>query len=163
MMSNHTPPVALPRAPETSSADALIDELDATVMMLGRIFSARHGEMCSESGLNAAQMLAMRVLAELGPTKAGDLAALLGVKAPAASALIDALEKRGYLEREIDADDRRVHLISLTDTGSRELFTAEIERREHMKRYLSVLEEDDVRTLLRVHRTLIEAMTANRI
>jgi hypothetical protein len=51
----------------------------------------------------------------------------------------------------------------MTETGGLELAAAESERREHMKRYLSVLDEDDVRLLIRVHRTLIEAMTANRI
>ncbi len=162
-MANQVTTDSAASTPGTASSDALIDELDSTVMMLGRIFSARHGEMCSESGLNTAQMLALRVLAELGPSKTGDLATLLGVKAPAASALIDSLEKRGYVEREIDADDRRVHMVSMTERGDLELVAAETERREHMKRYLTVLDEDDVRLLIRVHRTLIEAMTSNRI
>lgn len=147
----------------SSDADALMDELDATVMMLGRIFSARHGEMCCESGISTAQVLVLRLLSSLGATKVGDIAALLGIKAPAASALIDTLEKRGYVQREIDAEDRRIHLMSVTESGSHELIAAETERREHMRRYMSVLGDDDVRNLIRIHRTLIEAMTSDRI
>jgi DNA-binding MarR family transcriptional regulator len=48
---------------------------------------------------------------------AGALIRELGITKQAASQLIDTLVIRGYLEREIDADDRRRMLIELTDRG----------------------------------------------
>jgi DNA-binding MarR family transcriptional regulator len=48
---------------------------------------------------------------------AGDLIRQLGVTKQAASQLIDTLVVRGYLERQVDEDDRRRMLIELTDRG----------------------------------------------
>src|SRR5471032_754835 len=48
---------------------------------------------------------------------AGDLIRQLGVSKQAASQLIDTLVLRGYLERTVNADDRRRMTIELTDRG----------------------------------------------
>jgi DNA-binding MarR family transcriptional regulator len=48
---------------------------------------------------------------------AGDLIRELGVSKQAASQLIDTLVLRGYLEREVNADDRRRMTIELTERG----------------------------------------------
>jgi DNA-binding MarR family transcriptional regulator len=48
---------------------------------------------------------------------AGNLIRELGVSKQAASQLIDTLVLRGYLEREINADDRRRMTIELTERG----------------------------------------------
>lgn len=152
-------------APVTAGliSDELLDEFDASVQMLGRLFSARHGEMSCETGLTTSQLLTLRVIGETGPARIGDVAAHVGVKAPAASAVIEALDKRGLIQREIDADDRRVTRVSLTPQGRDELVAGENERREHMRHYLSVLDEDDVRTMIRVQSKLIEAMVSERV
>lgn len=144
--------------------DRLIDDLDASVSMLGRLFTARHGEMCCESGLSSAQLLLMRALGEIDrPLKVSDVASALGVKAPAASTMVEGLERKGMLARQSDPDDRRVSLLSLTDAGRDALAEAEEERREHLRRYASILSEEDIRTLVRIHKTLIDAMVAERI
>jgi DNA-binding MarR family transcriptional regulator len=143
--------------------NALIDELDTTVVLLGRLFSARHAEPCDGSGLSMPQMLTLRVLQEVGPSKVSDVATVLGIKAPATSTLIEALDKRGFIVRENDPDDRRVSILRVTDEGATALAESEARRREHLRRYLSVLSEDDLATLVRIHRTMIEAMVAERI
>src|SRR5271170_4737621 len=48
---------------------------------------------------------------------AGSLIRELGVSKQAASQLIDTLVLRGYLEREVDAEDRRRMTIELTERG----------------------------------------------
>lgn len=48
---------------------------------------------------------------------AGDLIRELGVTKQAASQLIDTLTLRGYLERQVNADDRRRMTIDLTERG----------------------------------------------
>jgi len=48
---------------------------------------------------------------------AGDLIRQLGVTKQAASQLIDTLVIRGYLERQVNPDDRRRTTITLTDRG----------------------------------------------
>jgi DNA-binding MarR family transcriptional regulator len=48
---------------------------------------------------------------------AGDLIRQLGISKQAASQLIDTLVLRGYLDRTVNADDRRRMTIELTDRG----------------------------------------------
>jgi DNA-binding MarR family transcriptional regulator len=48
---------------------------------------------------------------------AGDLIRQLGVSKQAASQLVDALVVRGYVERAVDADDRRRITITTTERG----------------------------------------------
>lgn len=142
--------------------DQLLDDLDATVSQLGRLFTARHGELCCEGALSMPQMMALRAIHEHGSVKVGDIAAALGVKAPAASALVDGLEKAGYVDRDHDPDDRRVSLLKLTSVGTYALGEAESERRHYMQRYTQVLTEEDITNLIRIHRKLIDAMLAER-
>ncbi len=152
-----------PQRERSADYDALVDELDATVTMLGRLFSARHAHPCEAGSLSAPQVLTLRVLAEAGPTKSGDVAGFLGIKAPATTALVDGLVRDGLVEREPDADDRRITRVCITDPGREALQIAEEMRREHMRRYMSVLSDDDIRTLIRIQRTLIDAMVSNRV
>ncbi len=65
--------------------------------------------------------------------------------------------------RAIDSADRRVTLVTLTPEGLVALHTAEAHRRDIMRSYLSVLSEDEIRSLITVHNKLIEAMTSNQI
>lgn len=139
-------------------SDELLDEFDATMLMLGRQMSARHSEHCENTPMTGPRIIALRILSEAGSSKSGDLAALLGIKAPALSALVDGLEREGLVSREHDAQDRRVTRIDLTDEGRAALQVAEQRRREHMRTYLTVLGEDDIRTLIRIQRKLIATM-----
>jgi DNA-binding MarR family transcriptional regulator len=52
------------------------------------------------------------------PTPQGDAVEWLRVSKQAASQLIDTLVIRGYLDREIDPDDRRRILVHLTERGN---------------------------------------------
>jgi DNA-binding MarR family transcriptional regulator len=138
--------------------DALLDEMDSTVLLLGRLMAARHSEQCEGHAVNGPRLMVLKVLAEAGPIKSGDLASVLGIKAPATTSLVDGLEREGLVAREHDADDRRITLVSLTEEGRSVLATAERIRRQHMRTFLAVLPEDDVRTLIRIQRTLIDAI-----
>lgn len=62
------------------------------------------------------QMLILQTLAR-GATTQANIISILGIAAPTLSKQIDALEKCGYVAREIDRDDRRRMLVQLTATG----------------------------------------------
>lgn len=138
--------------------DELIDQIDASILRLMRLVAARHSDACSDSSMTMPRMMLLRILAENGPTKVSDLAAHLGIKAPAASGMVDALDKLGLVRRDQDPDDRRVTLLSMSALGRSELAIAETERRKHVRHYLSVLSEDDLRDMIRIQRKLIDAM-----
>ncbi|HSK48719.1 MAG TPA: MarR family transcriptional regulator [Coriobacteriia bacterium] len=139
-------------------SDELLDELDASTMMLGRLMAARHGHFCEDMPVSPPQLMVLLVLAHSGPTKAGDLATPLGIKAPATTSLLDSLERDGFVTREHAADDRRVTLVSLTEAGEAVLAVAKERRREHMRALLGTLSTDDIRALIRIQRQIVGAM-----
>jgi len=144
--------------------DQLLDELDDAIVRMGRVMSSRHmGPACCPESVTLAQTMLLRAIDTHGACKMSDVATLLSVKPPAASAAIAALEKDGYVERVHDAEDRRVTHVHLTDEGREALRNAELTRRELTRKYLSVLSEDDVRSLVRIHNTLLTAMDEGHV
>ncbi len=147
-----------------SMPDDLLDELDDAMLRLGRLMASRAvGPDCCPHSITMPQALLLRHLNANGPTKMGDIASLLAVKPPAASSAVAGLEKDGLLSRETDNDDRRVTLVHITQEGRVALHTAEEARRVAMRRYLSVLSEEDVRSLIGVHHKLLDAMSDGRV
>lgn len=60
----------------------------------------------------------VRILAD-APRSPGEVAAIVGVSRQAATKMADTLERRGYVERAGDADDRRRVVLSLSERGRR--------------------------------------------
>ena len=145
-------------------SDALIDEVEDTMTRLGRLMASRHSgqDMC-HGDLSSVQTMLMRTLEASTALKMTDVAALLAIKPPAASAMVDGLERHGFVERTPSDEDRRVTLVHLTETGRTVLAEAEETRRSHMRRYLELVSEDDIRTLLRIQHTFIDAIEAGLI
>lgn len=155
-------------APDSDARDALIDEVDAQVWMLGRMFSARHTDTCAGGRPGCAEMpmtqyVLLRVLVEIGPMKMADIAVAVRTKAPAVSALVDHASKVGYVVREPDAEDRRITRVVLTDAGRAAVSEVEGHRREMIRHYTSLLPEEDLAALIRIQRTLIGALVAEKI
>lgn len=146
-----------PELIETIS-DELLDQVSANVMMMGRLFVAQCERTRPAPLVDGPRLLLLRVLSESGEKRAGELARLLGIKAPAASSLIESLEVEGLVLRSGDAHDRRVAIISITDEGARTLRDAMAPRRELARRLLSSLPGEDVATLLRIQRALVAAL-----
>jgi len=143
--------------------DELLDELDDAIVRMGRVMASRHmGPECCPESITLSQTMLLRALAGHGACKMSDVASMMAIKPPAASAAIAALEKDGYVERVHDEQDRRVTHVHITAEGRSALHNAESLRRETMRRYLSVLSEDDVRSLIRIHGVLLTAMDEGR-
>ncbi|MHB1452224.1 MAG: MarR family winged helix-turn-helix transcriptional regulator [Coriobacteriia bacterium] len=142
-----------------SITDELLDELSANVIMLGRLFVAQCERVDPAPPVDGPRLLMLRILSEAGERRAGELARLLGIKAPATSSLIESLEREGLVLRSHDEHDRRVAIISITDEGARVLRDATAPQRELARRLMSSLPTEDVATLIRIQRSLVAAMT----
>lgn len=68
--------------------------------------------------LTAAEINALANLADRGALTVGQLSAETGTKASTLTNVLDRLEHRGYLVRELDATDRRSFRLVLTESGS---------------------------------------------
>jgi DNA-binding MarR family transcriptional regulator len=92
---------------------------------------------------------------------AGDLIRQLGVSKQAASQLIDTLVLRGYLDRTVNADDRRRMTIELTDRGraaAEAVRAGVVAVDEELSKLISPTELDGLRTGLVALTTIRERM-----
>ena len=99
--------------PKTSSRDASIERM-AEVM---REFMARavlfQDAVARHGGINSTDMQAVSLLMSEGPATPGELAERTGLTAGGAiTAVVDRLEKAGYVTRERDATDRRKVIVT---------------------------------------------------
>lgn len=67
--------------------------------------------------LSAAEINALANLAERGPLNVRELSAETGTRATTLTGVLDRLENRGYLTRELDPTDRRSFRLPLTEAG----------------------------------------------
>jgi len=84
---------------------------------LGSYATARFTERVAELDLVPAQTGLLRAVAASPGQSQQALAQLLGTPPSRLVALVDALEERGILERRRNPDDRRLHVLHLTEAG----------------------------------------------
>ncbi|MGH2843713.1 MAG: MarR family transcriptional regulator [Solirubrobacteraceae bacterium] len=83
------------------------------------------------------------------PQRITDLAAMQGVTQPAITLLVNRLEKRGWMERRPDPDDRRAVLVALTEPGQDAFARLRAEYRELVGEEMAALDDDAVEVLAR--------------
>ncbi len=146
---------------DATEHDALIDELQALIFLMGRLMTFRYAEGAGPDGLSLPQYMLLRTVEQHGPVRVSDIASALGVKTPAVSMLLQAVEERGLVTRDHAPDDRRAILVSLTESGRTATKHAERLRRELTKRYTASLTLDELRSLVRIQSKLAEAASAD--
>jgi DNA-binding MarR family transcriptional regulator len=80
----------------------------------------------------------------------------LAVSKAAVSQMLGSLEKRGYIRREIDTDNRRKIIITLTKKGKAAVDTSEKEMDLLMSRIITRFGEKDSRTFVQLLRRFSE-------
>jgi DNA-binding MarR family transcriptional regulator len=98
--------------------------------------------------LTLSQWSALVAVESAGQMRIGDLAAHEHVSAPTATRLVASLETEGLLRREVDDDDRRSALISLTDQGRQALAELRRKRTEALAARLAGLSPVDLHRLI---------------
>ncbi|MCY7869936.1 MarR family transcriptional regulator [Bacillus spizizenii] len=94
-------------------------DLEKTAVQLFRKLSTRtvlfHQAAAQALGLFPTDLKSADILNEAGPMTAGELGKKTGLSTGSVTALVDRLEKAGYVAREKDPDDRRrVIIVPLT-------------------------------------------------
>lgn len=110
-----------------------------------------------ELDLTMPQLKILIELAHLSVARVGQLAQALNTGAPTASGIVDRLVQRGLVARREDEHDRRVTLVSLTDTGVRAVERLFAASRDELKALLVGFDERELRTIVRALRHLAGA------
>jgi len=118
--------------------------------------------LLAQVGAHAASQFAERLrVLELTPADAGilrllraaaglsqqDLAGRLQIHPSRLVAILDNLEKRGFVERRANADDRRLYSLHLTQAGAETLEKIGSVAREHQESLLSGISREERNTL----------------
>lgn len=105
--------------------------------------SGRMVSVLEELDLGLSHMKALTVLQDCGcEVSVKELAERLGLSLPGASRTVDALLRRGLLERREDEDDRRVRRVGITDAGRDAVHRIETARLAGIEAWAEQLDPD---------------------
>lgn len=106
-----------------ASRQALVEALGTAMQQYQRSVQAFDDAVGRRLGLGPADLRCLDWLVD-GPKTAGQLSFATGLKPAATTALIDRLEKRGYVRRTRSDSNRRIVLVEMTDKGQRDTWAA---------------------------------------
>jgi len=104
--------------------------------------------------LTFAQVRLVFLLDRGGPSPVSRVAEWFGVGLPAASGIVDRVERHGLVARQHRLDDRRVVECSLTDKGRQLIDEINGLQRRKIQQLLSVLTDDELDDLARLITTV---------
>lgn len=143
----------------TPERERMVGELQA-VMQRGTMFTVLlHHATASKAGLNVTDAQCVNALQLDGPQTPGRLAQLMGITTGGAiTAVIDRLERAGYVRRTRDPDDRRRVIVELVGENVAEFarYFEPIARAFHAN--LDAYSDEQVATLLDWFRRIGAAM-----
>lgn len=91
----------------------LFDALSSVNRKLRALFDAR----VKEKGLTLSRARALFALSRRDGLNQRELAEELGIETPTIVRLLDGMEKQGFIERRVEATDRRAKQIHMTERG----------------------------------------------
>ncbi|GAB3711155.1 MarR family winged helix-turn-helix transcriptional regulator [Amycolatopsis oliviviridis] len=98
-------------------------------------------------GLRPRHLVALTVLRDLGGCSQQDLAKTLEMDGTNVVGLLNDLESANLIERKRSPQDRRRHIVELTDVGAKQLVKAEFALAEVEDQVLGALDNDQRETL----------------
>jgi DNA-binding MarR family transcriptional regulator len=98
------------------------------------------------------------LLSKNGPSPVSRVAEWLGVGMPAASGIVDRVERHGLVERQHRMDDRRVVECNLTDKGRQLIEQISGMRTEVFRRTIGVLDDEELAELGRIMKIVLERL-----
>lgn len=125
---------------------------------LFRMAMERRRRRPDDTQLTRLQQFLLGVLSHHGPVPVSRLASLLEVGPTTISQFIRALEARGFVLRSFDPQDRRRHLVQITDAGRRTMAMVLAQRRRRMEEVLGRLTGEERADLIRLAERLAEVL-----
>ena len=119
------------------------------ILRLARAAAWRLGRSLAASGLRWPDYAVLHHLEAQGPAAQRELAAALRIQPSNIVALLDELQRRGFLRRTPDPADRRRHRVELTPRGRRVVRRVTAYRREEIARVVEKMPPDERAGLVR--------------
>lgn len=136
-----------------SNKDELILELSYEMRQSQTMSDAFDEAVCNALKINRTDHRVVDIIQISEPIAAGELARRVGLSPAAITTSLDRLEKRGYVERSPDPDDRRKTLLRVTKKMHDEMHPFYLPMFEMFKRQASELTEKQLREQLEFYRS----------
>jgi DNA-binding MarR family transcriptional regulator len=140
-------------------------EIEAVLDSLGEVWDHGAHEIPSwvAQDLTFGQMRLLFLLNKNGPASMSHVAEWLGVGLPAASGIVERVERHGLVTRQHRSDDRRVVECVLTDDGRGLMEEISGLRREMLRQTLGVLSGEELAVLARLISLVLERTRAEMV
>jgi DNA-binding MarR family transcriptional regulator len=102
-------------APRVTPRERLLVSLDEAIRKVGAQAVLISDLVATRVGINSTDLECLDLLQLDGPSTAGQMSARSGLTTGATTAMIDRLEKAGYVRRRRDASDRRLVVVEVLD------------------------------------------------
>ena len=102
-------------APRVTPRERLLVALDEAIRKVGAQAVLISDLVATRVGINSTDLECLDLLQLNGPITAGQMSARSGLTTGATTAMIDRLERAGYVRRRRDADDRRVVVVEVLE------------------------------------------------
>jgi DNA-binding MarR family transcriptional regulator len=103
----------------------------------------------SQGDVTASMLSALASISNLGPLTLGELAGVEQVQPPSMTKIVGKLEERGFVIREVDARDRRVARVRVSDAGEAYVAESRTLKNAYLAQRLDRFEGDDLALLER--------------
>jgi DNA-binding MarR family transcriptional regulator len=120
------------------SRERLVEHIADLLHEIVRGLSRGHGHPPGDLDITLGQLHCLKTIRSLGSPSMTDLSDILQLQPSTVTALVDALVERELVERQEDAEDRRVVRVALTTDGKRR---GTQHRRARRRRLLELLHE----------------------
>ena len=143
--------------------EAVIESIVGAIRRLNRAVYLDASRTSREFGLTRSQSGVLKILDTYGPLSSADLSRKLYMTPSNMTGIIDRLEKKGLVDRTRQPVDRRVVLITLTESGKdlSRLLPDSIERK--LVSELIVLSPEQIQTLSKAMNQIVHLMDAHWI
>jgi DNA-binding MarR family transcriptional regulator len=106
----------MPKAPSRATPrDRLLVALDEAIRKVGAQAVLISDLVATRVGINSTDLECLDLLQLDGPSTAGQMSVRSGLTTGATTAMIDRLERAGYVRRRRDADDRRLVMVEVLE------------------------------------------------
>jgi DNA-binding MarR family transcriptional regulator len=147
------PPTATPELDRSEQIDFVSSQLLPRAALVCRLLVSQLGGDLSRTEVGLLNVLSS------GPRRITELAALERLAQPTMTLLVKRLERQGLVERERQADDRRVVLVNLTAAGSVTLEEYRAQASTALGAHLAEMPDDEVEALAAATESLSELVT----
>jgi len=139
------------------------DYLPALLAQASHLISGEFHRIVASKGFTVSEWRVLASLADTEPMSISELARLCVMKQPTLTRVLDRMESRGHVRRIAHETDRRVTLITITASGSRQVVGLIELAREHERRVLepfgiarSIDLKETLKQMIALHETLGE-------